>query len=319
MSSKLPRFRLNWIPVIGILLTMSAGCQAVRNALGESQPPDPPESSEPASTPTSQPQFLITPNLNTVTATPEKTTPPMIVLTQPTPAEIPEVTLAAGISKPSLLQIEAPGPGSKIRDFVWVRANVYPGDNGNVSILLTGEDGRTIALREVNYTNWTTGFLSIAEQIQFTPIAASETGLLSIYTKDGFGRIINLTSEKILMLQVGPEEIELPGFHGEPFVMTEPKPSAVSTKGTLRLSGYAHVFEGTPVIVELIQMDGSVLASTEIQVPPVTSGNGYVEFTGNIEYQVNQRTPVRFTIRQESSDLGSLNTALSSYIIYLDP
>ena len=312
-------FRLRVLPVVAILLLATSGCQAVRNALGETTPRTP-ASSGPAASATPQPQFLITPNPNQPSATIQKTTPPMVVLTQPTPTEIiPQVTLTAGISKPSLLQIEAPGPDSKIRDFVWVRANVYPGDGGNFTILLTGEDGRTIAQRDVTQPNWTTGWLSIAEQIQFTPSAASETALLSIFTRDGFGRIITLTSERILMLQVGPEEIELPGFHGDPFVMTQPMPSGVSQKGILHFEGFAHVTETTPVSVELIQMDGSILASGEIKVAPVNSSEGYVPFSGELTYQVNQRTPVRFTVRQESPDFGSMTTALSSYIIYLDP
>jgi len=139
-----------------------------------------------------------------------------------------------------------------------------------------------------------------------------------VYTKDAFGRTITLASERILMLQVGPEEVELPGFHGDPFVMTQPVPSGTNRGGSLYFEGFAHASESTPLIVELLLMDGSVLASAEVPVEAVTEGKGYVAFSGTIAYQVNQWTPVRFTVRQESSELNSITTALSSYIIYLD-
>ena len=196
---------------MGILLLLAAGCQAAQTSVAPTltQTPTLPATAEPTST--REPQFLV------MATEVSKTTPPMLVLTQPTAQSVdPQQTVTPPTAKPALVQIESPGPRSKVRDFLWVRANVYPGDSGNVNILLTGEDGRVIASRELFYSNWKTGWLSIAEQIAFTPLAASETALLSVFTRDAFGRTVALTSVRVLMLQVGPEEIELPGFHGDP-------------------------------------------------------------------------------------------------------
>jgi hypothetical protein len=302
------------LTVLGIVLLLAAGCKAAQT----SAVPAPtlasavPSTAEPTST--REPQFLVT------ATTVSQTIPPMVVLSQPTVQSVlPQQTVTPSTAKPALVQIESPGPGSKVRDFVWVRANVYPGDNGNVNILLTGEDGRVIASRELVYSTWKTGWLSIAEQIEFTPLAASETALLSVFTRDGYGRVIALTSVRLLMLQVGPEEIELPGFHGDPFVLTDPVPSGVSKKGTLHVEGFAHLAQANPVTVELILVDGTILASQQITVNPVLSGKGYTAFSTDVAYQIAQRTPVRITLRQESSEMNSVTTELSSFIIYLDP
>lgn len=303
-----------YIAALGIVLVLAAGCQAAQNTVAPTftQAPTALSPSEP--TPTQEPQFLVT------ATTVNNTVPPMVVLTQPTAQSVvPQQTVTPSTAKPALVQIESPGPGSKVHDFVWVRANVYPGDNGNVNILLTGEDGRVIASRELFYSNWQTGWLSIAEQIAFTPLAASETALLSVFTRDGYGRVIALTSVRFLMLQVGPEEIELPGFHGDPFVITDPVPSGVTGKGTLHVEGYAHLARANPVTVELIQTDGTILATQQMSIDPVLSGVGYTAFSTDVAYQITQRTPVRLTLRQESPEMNAVTTDLSSFIIYLDP
>ncbi len=313
---RLPRKPSVFPPVValGIVLVLSAGCQAAQTSVTPTlaQAPTVNSTSEPTST--REPQFLVT------ATSVNSTFPPMVILTQPTTQSVvSQQIVTPSTAKPALVQIESPGPGSKVRDFVWVRANVYPGDNGNVNILLTGEDGRVIASRELFYSTWKTGWLSIAEQIAFTPLAASETALLSVFTRDGFGRVVALTSVRLLMLQVGPEEIELPGFHGDPFVITDPVPSGVTQKGTLHVEGYAHLARANPVTVELIQLDGTILATQQISIDPVSSGDGYTAFSTDVAYQITQRTPVRLTLRQESSEMNSVTTDLSSFIIYLDP
>jgi len=244
----------------------------------------------------------------------------MLVLTQPTAStDQPQVTTTAGVARPAMVQIESPGPGSKVRDFIWARVNVYPGDGGNVHLVLTGEDGRELSRKDLTYPGWTGGWLSIAEQMSFSPRAASEKALLSAYTLDGWGRVISLASVSILMLQVGPEEIELPGFHQDPFIISRPLAGSTITGGVLALEGYAHITQPGDVRVELVATDGSAAASQVVEVIPSPTEDGYTPFKADLSYHVEKRTPVRLTIRQSSADLPGIDLSLSSVILYLDP
>ena len=265
-------------------------------------------------------EILPQPVVQTTEPPPAQTVPPMIVLTQPTAqGSTPQVVTTSRVSKPALTQIDSPGPGSKLRDYVWVRANVYPGDGGNVNLLLTGEDGRVISQRPLIYSTWSAGWLSIAEQLAFSPKAASEKALLSVYTLDWYGRIISLASVPLLLLQLGPEEIELPGFRRDPFVISKPIPGSTLSGGVVHLEGFTHITQPGPVIVEMIGNDGAVIASQNITPTPVPEGDGYTAFTLDLPYQVQKTTPVRLIIRQASPDFPDINLSASSLILFLNP
>jgi hypothetical protein len=244
----------------------------------------------------------------------------MLVLTQPTAStNQPQVTTTAGVARQALVQIESPGPGSKVRDFLWARVNVYPGDGGNVHLVLTGEDGRELSRKDLTYAGWTGGWLSIAEQMSFSPGAASEKALLSAYTLDGWGRVISLASVSVLMLQVGPEEIELPGFHQEPFIISLPRAGSTITGGLIILEGYAHITQPGGVHVDLVATDGSTVASQELEMIPSPTEVGYTTFKTDLPYHVEKRTPVRLTLRQTSADFPGSDLSIGSVILYLDP
>jgi hypothetical protein len=256
----------------------------------------------------------------TSTAEEQRTVPPMLVLTQPTAeTPLPQVSTTAGVRKPSLVQINSPGPGSKVRDFIWVRVNVYPGDGGNVHLLLTGEDGREIDARDLTYSQWNGGWLSIAEQLFFAPAAASEKALLSVYTLDWYGRINTWSSVEILMLQIGREEIEQPGFQGDPFVVNKPQAGSLIAGGNLHLEGYVHLTQAGKTTLELVAQDGSVIAWQELQPPTITSSDQYAAFDTDLSYQVQKRTPIRLLLKQTSPEYDGQILAASSLILYLDP
>src|SRR5659263_156493 len=102
------------LAVMGILLVLAAGCQAAQLSVAPTltQVPTVLSTGEPTST--RQPQFLIT------ATTVRGTTPPMVVLSQPTAESVVlQQTVTPSTAKPALVQIESPGPGSKVRDFVW--------------------------------------------------------------------------------------------------------------------------------------------------------------------------------------------------------
>ena len=245
---------------------------------------------------------------------------PTVVLPQPT-AILPTSTTFTtdDLSRPSLVQIESPGPGSKVREFLTARVNVYPGDGGNVTLRLTGEDGRLISERALTYDQWNSGWLSIASQLSFTPAATAEKALLSAYTQDGYDRVISWTSVELLLLQIGPEEIELPGFHGAPFVISQPQQGSTLSGGVLHIEGYSHLESAGKTVAELVCQDGSIAASQEIFLPVLSSASGYAPFSVDLSYQVQKRTPVRLILRQVSPEFSGETLQAGSLILFLDP
>lgn len=314
MNAAAKRKRVEWITACIVILLFVNGCRPE-----PAQTPIP--ESGPTATRTSIPQEIHFPTPSASAAIVEtQTPPPMVVLTQPTQqTPLPQITTTAGISKPALVQIDAPGPGSKVRDYIWVRANVYPGDGGNIHLLMTGEDGRTITARDLTYSNWAGGWLSIAEVLYFTPAAASEKALLSVYTLDWSGRITAWASVEMLLLQVGPEEIEQHGFQKDPFVVNKPQAGSVITGGSLHLEGYAHLTQPGTTTYQLIDQSGSVIAEQEVSLPTVLPSQGYASFEADLAYQVQKRTPVRLIIKQASSEFQGQTLAVSSLILFLDP
>lgn len=314
MAPAAKRKRADWITACAVLLLLVTGCRQdpTQTLIPEAGPTA-------TRTPISQEIHFPTPT-PTAAIVEANTPPPMVVLTQPTPqTTVPQITTTAGVSKPALVQIDAPGSGSKVRDYIWVRANVYPGDGGNIHLLMTGEDGRTIASRDLTYSNWSGGWLSIAELLYFTPAAASEKALLSVYTLDWSGRITAWASVDIFLLQVGPDEIEQHGFLADPFIVNKPQAGSVITGGSLHLEGYVHLTRPGTTTIEVIDQSGNIITSQEAAMPTVPTSQGYASFEADLAYQVQKRTPVRLIIKQASSEFQGQTLAVSSLILFLDP
>ena len=306
--------RVKWISAVATVLMLVTGCQPVLSSVTVEQPlASVTATSVPTETnqPTSQAALTI--------ASPPPPLP-TLVLPQPT-AILPTSTaiITGDISRASLVQIESPGPGSKVHEYLTARVNVYPGDGGNVTLRLTGEDGRLISERALTYDQWKSGWLSIAGQLSFTPAATAEKALLSAYTQDGYARIISWTSAEILLIQIGPEEIELPGFHGAPFVLSQPQQGSTLSGGVLHIEGFSHLESAGKTVAELVRQDGSIAASQEIFLPVLSSASGYAPFSVDLNYQVQKRTPVRLILRQVSPEFSGETLQAGSLILFLDP
>lgn len=245
----------------------------------------------------------------------------IIVVPQPTPDAVPQVTASLPGNKipQSLIQIVSPGPGSRLSQAFTMRASVYPGENGSVTIRLFGEDGRVITEFQDTVQTPDSGWVSIAEKINFSTNAAGEAAILAVSTHDGYGRRLSLSSVKLILLQIGPNEVEVSGFRGDPFVVKFPAVGGMVRGGVLHVEGAAHPFSSQPLIVELIDTEGRVLASSQLILPELPAGADYVPFALDVPYQVSSRTPVRLTLRQVDSHPAGVDLALSSLPVFLDP
>ena len=223
------------------------------------------------------------------------------------PTETPEPTLtftpaptytqtAIPGHKLSAIQIQAPGPMSKVVSPISLRMNVVAGDSNRVQIDLYGEDGRLLARTlKRNVPTSTDGLLQTAK-ITFEISGAAEVGRLTISTFDKEGRVTALNSVRLLLLSSGVSEINPAGNPSEPVGVVEPPidEEAVSG-GVLTVRGDIWPFNLQPVILELVDSSNKSIGLRILTVDTIDPQ----KFDTTIPYKISEPTDVRLVIRQD--------------------
>ncbi len=198
-------------------------------------------------------------------------------------------------------------------------ASVMPGRDGYVWLRLIGEDSRTIVEQKLDYRQYKERSLRIAPLVSFSITSAAETARLELRIKDEYDRLIALSSVDLLLMMVGEDEIYPPTTIQERYLVRFPKPEQTISGGNVPVIGLANPINSNPVILELIDTQGNVLGSTQIQVPPPTGDLSHTPFEAVIPYTITESKQVRLTLRQESNGRIPGTVALSSLTITLEP
>jgi len=212
-----------------------------------------------------------------------------------TPTAIPEHDLVA-------IEIQAPGPMSKIVSPLNLRMNIISGDSKRVQIDLFGEDGRLLA-RTVkrNVPTSTDGILQTAK-ITFEIPTAAELGRLTISTFDKAGRTTALNSVRVLLLSSGTNEINPTGNPSEPIRVVEPLLKDEISGGVLTVRGDVWPFNLQPVIMELIDPNGKSIGLRILTVETIDPQ----KFDTTIPYKISEPTIARLTIHQDDDRMPGL-------------
>jgi hypothetical protein len=202
-----------------------------------------------------------------------------------------------------------------------IKAEMFtiPGDDGRISIDLIGEDGRYIARQLLDYPKYAGKNIAISPQIPFQINAVAEMARLILSSNDKYGRLIFLTSVDILLLSVGENELNLPGYQLENYIIRSPRQDAVVSGGILHVEGLIKPVNDRPVIFELTDENGNVVGSNKQVIPEPAGDLSHNLFAIDIPYLVDDITPVRLTIRQESNTRIPGNVALVSLEITVAP
>lgn len=223
-----------------------------------------------------------------------------------TPTPIPATPLPTSTPTPgegmplAAIQINAPGPMSRVVSPLDVHALVVAGDSHRVEVTLFGEDGRVIA-RTLRVVPGYAGGDPLSVKIPFEIRAAGETGFVQISTTDGHGRLQSLNSVKVLLLSSGVSQINPPGDTiYERVEFKDLPPDAHVSGGILPLSGSFIPVEQAPAILELVGDDGTNLGLRVLDLP----GLDTQAFDTSIPYKVKQETPSRLFIYQDDAVLN---------------
>ena len=241
------------------------------------------------------------------TESPTETPAPTLTFTPGptfTPTAIPEHDLVA-------IEIQAPGPMSKVVSPINLRMNIIAGDSKRVQIDLFGEDGRLLARTlKRNVPTSTDGILQTAK-INFEIPAAAELGRLTISTFDKDGRITALNSVRVLLLSSGVNEINPVGNPSEPVGVVEPGLKDEVSGGVLTVRGDVWPFNLQPVIMELIDPKGKSIGLRILTVETIDPQ----KFDTTIPYKITEPTLVRLTIRQDDDRIPGLFYVYSQEIL----
>lgn len=241
--------------------------------------------------------------LNQVTATllpilsETPSTTPVPLTLDPTYLNFPSVTPSATLD-PSLilLRIVSPGPMSKVISPIEFVVHIAPEYTGATRIELIGEDG-TELYRKVFKTFSNIGYYTrVADKIDFEIKGAAEIGRLQISTSDSKGRILAFNSVRLLLQAVGENEFTPPFAIQDRVLLRYPQKADEISGGDLPVTGEFLPANDLPIILELIDTEGNVLASRILQIGP--ADGKYQPFTTTLPYQVSAKTSVRLVIRQ---------------------
>ncbi|MGE5073782.1 MAG: hypothetical protein ACM3MF_10165 [Anaerolineae bacterium] len=227
----------------------------------------------------------------------------------------PTVTFTPGPGVPlAAVQINAPGPMSRVASPLEVHALVVAGDSHRVEVALFGEDGRLLG-RTLLVVSGFPGGNAVSVKMPFEIRAAGETGTLQISTKDGHGHVQSLNSVRLLLMSTGSTQMTPPGnmIYERVAFYDLPIDSHI-TGGTLAVRGSYTPMNDKPVILELMTADGKSIGLRVLDL----HGRQPQYFETTIPYKVTQETAARLYLYQDD-DVIAGRAYIYSQPIALEP
>lgn len=207
------------------------------------------------------------------------------------------------------------GDGSQVLSPIHIEIQAIPSIGPPLIIALYGKDGRLIARRLLLLSETSSPHL-IEIDLRFEIADISEQGRLVVSAKDEADRIYYLQSRDILFLRDGDERIVQP--EKQPIItITSPTESSVVSGSSLTVLGESCSQSLEPLRISLVREDGSVVGQRLAGLVPGGEGE-CASFTTEIDYLVNDRTPVRLMVYQSGSPISEIKY-LTSVPIVLTP
>lgn len=186
-------------------------------------------------------------------------------------------------------------------------------------IQVTGEDGRSIYEDAVDLSEYPYRRTYFTRKIDFTILPVAETVRITLSTRDYYGRIASVSSVDVIFLRLGDDLTNPASITEEPYIIQSPAPYQVISGGMVRVTGWLRPVNTSPLIADLVDTKGVVLASRSMPVTLIDSQQEYVPFALEIPYLVQFETRVRLTIHQDSDNRLPGVIQLNSLTLVLNP
>jgi hypothetical protein len=165
------------------------------------------------------------------------------------------------------IQFYLPGPMSRVTSPVTFAGYAVPGFYHKGLIELYGEDGSLLA-SEILQLNTDYKWAYFSWSLSFEARGAGELGRLSLSTRDQYARLTAVQSVHLLLLPDGGEIINPSGSLMERCVITAPIAGKRISGGTVSVSGEMQPYNDLPLVVELIDRNGTSLGSVLVPILP---------------------------------------------------
>lgn len=290
---------------------------------------------QPSATSTATPSLTPVPKPSTTTApdTPPPPAGPRAANITPTQmlsgieGEVPQaqptltaLTIERRIIPKAAILFLTPGPMSKVVSPLTVQAYLPPGHTGAVNVELLGEkpDRPPLVRKTFSFNSEPGGRIALYAELDFEIPGVSEIGRLQVTAIDLNGRTVALASVDLILLSVGPPELNLPDDELEPIFIQNPPAGSFVQGGALLVSGLARPRGDQPLIVELLGENGKHLGPSRwADVEPSQNGQ-YVSFEVDVPYSVQAPAWALLVVRESAGRIPGV-THLSSVEIQLAP
>ena len=291
-----------------------AGCSVVGLLPTPSPAAPEPQTAAPATEPTA---FEI-PSESIATPAPFNLATPAIVIEHAAEGEGPTATPPGVLLPPAQLTILRPGPASQVVSPFQVFGRGGPSYNERVSIRLYGEDGRLIS-DQVTYLLVYPGRAgNFVARVEFDTPYVAEAARLEVSTQDPrYGRLAQLASVDLVLLSTGTPRVH-PQLEGpEKLAILSPPEGALIQGGVVQVRGAGWAASDQPLTIELLDRDGSPLASQPIWFDSAVIGQAG-SFSVDLSYQIPFAQYGRLALSEQSVGIpGTLH--YSSVEIWLQP
>lgn len=283
--------------------------QAQRTAQALSQPVElqktPDQEVLPSASPPSPPLPSSTPT-ETPTPSPEQLLP--FAVTPPSKATIPK----------AIIQINRPGPYSKVVSPISLQAYLKPGKGKQVQVELFGED-RRVLVRLIQPVAWIdrSGFAKIYKDIPFEIPGVAEAAYLTLSVTDDLGRVTAVNSVPLILLSIGDSDVIPAVDLRAPILIQQPQPNALLQGKKVIASGLVRSGGDTYLMIQLLDAQGSVLGQRVTNVQPAEE-LGFGSFNTEVFYTVSEPTPALLVVWQGVGSLSNI-LYLASVEVLLSP
>lgn len=227
-----------------------------------------------------------------------------------TPTFLPEIPSAH-------IQIFQLGELSRVASPIKINARLFSKVGKIVRIELKGEDGRLLGrqLKNLPAIPWSTAAINI--EMDFEIRLAAEYGRLVISVEDSYGRLMDVNSVNLILLNLGDSELNPATALHQVIQINEPQAQTLIQGGSVFVSGLARPNTENPLFIELIAQDGRNLghrlASVDIRIP-----GGYGTFAADVPYSVSEVTPALLVVYESGGTLSEI-AHLVSVEVMLSP
>jgi hypothetical protein len=243
---------------------------------------------------------------------------PSIILEPPEFVSSPTPTRISLPLPQERIIIEAPGPGSQVVSPVRVAGWGGPSSQGKIFVRLIGEQGQVIA-RTATYILAPDGASGqFIVTVPFTIAGVAEAGLVEV-SYNGYltGKLEHISTRPVVFLAVGPGRVHTNTTTAEKLTLFSPRQDQVQRDGLISVRGAALLDEDLPLLVELIDRTGEVLASTEVEVQAPALGE-----LGTFQTQLTYSVPYAQYGLLAVTERGLRPPAVRHYTsvrVYLEP